>query len=222
MEIVEKYFPDLTEVQRRQFDALEDLYADWNAKINVISRKDFQNFATHHVLHSLGIAKVLHGAASSMPRGGACLGGADCAPSRLTTATRVLDVGTGGGFPTIPLAILYPDVHFTAVDSIAKKIRVVEGVVEGLGLKNVTPICTRVEGLKGKFDCVISRAVTQMPVFVGWVWGKLNPGGAIAALKGGDLTDELASTKLKWEVFPLRDYFEEEFFETKQVVYAKK
>ena len=204
MDIILKYFPDLTEEQRRQFAALWDLYADWNAKINVVSRKDFDQLYLRHVLHSLAIAKV-------------CTFG---------PGARVLDVGCGGGFPSVPLAILFPEVRFTAVDSIRKKIAVVEGVAAGAGLQNLTPRCARVESLSECFDYVVSRAVTAMPEFVGWVWNKIEKGqrgslpNGILYLKGGDLAEELALTRRRWTLYDIARFFDEEFFETKKVVYT--
>lgn len=205
-ELIDKYFPELTPRQRSQYAALYDLYADWNAKINVVSRKDFDQLYLRHVLHSLAIAKVCPFAAGA----------------------KVLDVGCGGGFPSIPLAILFPEVHFTAVDSIAKKITVVRSVAEGIGLQNLDPCCTRAEMLTERYDYVVSRAVTEMPVFAEWVWGKLVRGqrgglpNGILCLKGGDLTEELSRTRMKWRLFPISEFFEEEFFEAKQVVYTPK
>ncbi len=201
-EIVFKYFPDLTELQRGQISLLGELYKDWNRKINVVSRKDIDELYLRHVLHSLGIAKVVE----------------------FREGTEVLDVGTGGGFPGIPLAILFPRVRFTLVDSIAKKIRVVEEVVSGLGLQNVAVVNSRVEDLNGRFDFVVSRAVAAMPTFVRWVQGKIKKKSlhtfknGIFYLKGGDLTDELSELK-ETRIIALKDYFEEEFFETKSVVY---
>lgn len=204
MEIILKYFPDLTEEQRRQFALLEGLYNEWNEKINVISRKDMDSLYEKHILHSLGIAKV-------MP---------------FADGTRVLDIGTGGGFPGIPLAILFPNVEFTLIDSIGKKIKVVEAVAEGIGLKNLTAIHGRAEKLKDKYHFVVSRAVTQMPVFLRWLKGKFEKEqfnekhNGVLYLKGGDLAEELAG--LKCEIFNLKNHFEEEFFETKKVVYLSK
>ncbi len=202
--LIEKYFPNLTDHQREQFAALETLYGDWNEKINVISRKDMDSLYEKHILHSLGIAKVM-----------------EFAPG-----TKVLDIGTGGGFPGIPLAILFPEVSFTLADSIGKKITVVREVSEAIGLKNVTPVHTRAEQIKDRFHFVVSRAVTQMPVFLRWLHGKFekeqfNPKhNGILYLKGGDLAEELAG--LRAEIFQLTDYFEEPFFETKKVVYLSK
>ena len=203
-ELIEKYFPNLTEQQKEQFSKLEELYGEWNEKINVISRKDMDSLYEKHILHSLGIAKVMEFADN----------------------TKVLDIGTGGGFPGIPLAILFPNVQFTLVDSIGKKITVVKGVAESLGLKNVTAHHMRAEQLKEKFHFVVSRAVTQMPVFLTWLRGKFekeqfNPKhNGVLYLKGGDLAEELAG--LKAEIFNLKNYFDGEFFDTKKVVYLSK
>lgn len=206
MELIEKYFPEISERQKEQFAALYDLYADWNAKINVVSRKDFDQLYLRHVLHSLAIARVC----------------------TFDAGARVLDVGCGGGFPSVPLAILFPEAHFTAADSIRKKITVVEGVAEGLGLTNLKPRCVRVETLAERFDYVVSRAVTAMPEFVGWVWNRIERGqkgslpNGILYLKGGDLAEELALTGKRWYIYDIPRYFEEEFFETKKVVYTPK
>lgn len=204
LELVLKYFPDITSEQKNQFAELEILYKDWNEKINVISRKDTDSLYEKHILHSLGIAKVMEFADN----------------------TKVLDIGTGGGFPGIPLAILFPNVQFTLVDSIGKKITVVKGVAESLGLKNVTAHHMRAEQLKEKFHFVVSRAVTQMPVFLTWLRGKFekeqfNPKhNGVLYLKGGDLAEELAG--LRCEIFNLKNYFDGEFFDTKKVVYLSK
>ena len=206
MELIDKYFPGLTDTQRRQFAALYGLYADWNAKINVISRKDFEQLYLRHVLHSLSVAKVC----------------------TFDNGARVLDVGCGGGFPSVPLAILFPGAQFTAADSIRKKIAVVEGVASALGLPNLCPRCVRVETLAERYDYVVSRAVTAMPEFVGWVWSRIERGqrgslpNGILYLKGGDLAEELALTGKKWYVYDIPRFFEEEFFETKKVVYTPK
>lgn len=204
VELIQKYFPSLTEKQIEQFTKLDELYKEWNEKINVISRKDMDSLYEKHILHSLGIAKVM----------------------AFSDRTKVLDIGTGGGFPGIPLAILFPEVHFTLVDSIGKKITVVKEVSEGIGLKNITAIHSRAEDIKGQFHFVVSRAVTQMPVFLRWLRGKFdkeqfNPKhNGVLYLKGGDLAEELAG--LKSEIFNLKDYFEGDFFETKKVVYLSK
>lgn len=200
--IVYKYFPDLSPEQQEQIDLLGSLYKDWNQKINVVSRKDIDELYLRHVLHSLGIAKLI----------------------QFRPGTAILDVGTGGGFPGVPLAILFPEVHFTLVDSIAKKIRVVEDVVEGLNLMNVTVVNSRVEELQGQFDFVVSRAVAAMPTFVRWIKGKVHTNctntlkNGILYLKGGDLSEELTDFPHAF-IYDLSDYFDEDFFETKKVVY---
>lgn len=204
LELILQYFPNITSEQKKQFAELEVLYKDWNEKINVISRKDTDSLYEKHILHSLGIAKVM----------------------AFADNTKVLDIGTGGGFPGIPLAILFPNAQFTLVDSIGKKINVVKGVAESLGLKNVTAHHMRAEQLKEKFHFVVSRAVTQMPVFLTWLRGKFekeqfNPKhNGVLYLKGGDLAEELAG--LKAEIFSLKNYFDGEFFDTKKVVYLSK
>lgn len=206
MDLILKYFPDLTPQQRSQFEALYPLYEEWNAKINVVSRKDFDQLYLRHILHSLAIAKV-------------------CS---FDSGARILDVGCGGGFPSIPLAILFPEAKFVAADSIAKKIAVVRGVSEGVGLENLEPRNCRVEQIPERFDYVVSRAVTDMSTFVGWIWNRLERGqkgslpNGIIYLKGGDLAEELALTRKRWDVHQISDFFEEEFFETKRVVYTKK
>lgn len=202
VEIIFKYFPDLTDDQRGQFGQLGALYQDWNQKINVVSRKDIDELYLRHALHSLGIAKF----------------------QQFKPGSTVLDVGTGGGFPGIPLAILFPETHFTLVDSIGKKIKVVEEVVQGLGIKNVTTINSRVEEVKDKFDFIVSRAVAAMPTFTFWVKGKIKKESVherrngILYLKGGDLSEELKDYRTA-QVFDLTDYFTEDFFETKKLVY---
>jgi 16S rRNA (guanine527-N7)-methyltransferase len=203
MEIIQKYFTDLTEIQVAQFEQLEELYKEWNAQINVISRKDIDELYLRHVLHGLAIAKV----------------------QPFVAGSRILDVGTGGGFPGIPLAILYPEAQFVLVDAIGKKIKVVEAVAESIGLTNVSAHHLRAENVKGQFDFIVSRAVTNMPDFVKWVRKKVAKQqnhklkNGILYLKGGDLTEELKDF-VKAELFPIQDYFEEEFFETKKVVYV--
>lgn len=202
MELILKYFPQLTDIQKEQFSQLQKLYQDWNLKINVVSRKDIDELYLRHVLHSLGIAKI----------------------QTFLPGSKVLDVGTGGGFPGIPLAILYPDVKFHLVDSIGKKIKVVDEVVEGLQLENVKTTNARVETISENYDFIVSRAVAQMETFVHWVIGKIakkslhDRKNGILYLKGGDLTEELKVYK-NAEIYPLENYFEEEFFETKSVVY---
>ena len=203
MDVILKYFPNLTERQRGQFAALLSLYADWNAKINVISRKDMDAFYEHHVLHSLAVAKVV----SFRP------------------LAQVLDVGTGGGFPGIPLAILFPETHFTLVDSIGKKIHVVNEVAQALRLDNVKALQCRAEQVNGEFDFIVSRAVTALPELVGWVRGLVSPANyhnlhnGLLCLKGGDLGEELKPFGKKATVYDIADFFEESFFETKKVVY---
>ena len=203
MDLILKYFPKLTERQREQYAALLPLYEDWNAKINVISRKDMGNFYEHHVLHSLAIAKVM----------------------QFKTMADVLDVGTGGGFPGIPLAIMFPDANFYLIDSVGKKIKVVQDVVRQLELKNVRAEQIRAEQVEGDFDFIVSRAVTTLSEFAGWVKGKVSDShyhqlrNGILYLKGGDLTDELAPFRKKVRTWDISDFFEEEFFETKKVVY---
>jgi len=202
MEIIQKYFPNLTEIQLEQFTKLQELYKDWNLKINVVSRKDIDELYLRHVLHSLGIAKVI----SFKP------------------GSKVMDVGTGGGFPGIPLAILFPETQFHLVDSIGKKIKVVDEVVAGLGLENVKTTHGRVEEVKEQYDFIISRAVAQMETFVRWTKGKILKNqqhdlkNGILYLKGGDLSEELALYNSA-TIYDLPNYFEEDFFETKKVVH---
>jgi 16S rRNA (guanine527-N7)-methyltransferase len=201
--IIFKYFTEFTEKQHAEFSQLGLLYQDWNEKINVISRKDIENIYTNHVLHSLGIAKVM-----SFNKG-----------------AQVMDVGTGGGFPGIPLAILFPETEFHLVDSIGKKITVVKEVAATLGLKNVTAEQIRAEQIKNKYDFIVSRAVTRMKEFYGWVHNKIKStsnhslDNGILYLKGGDLDEELNELKKPYSLYELSDYFKEEFFETKKVVY---
>ena len=205
MELILKHFPDLTETQQAQFAQLGELYAYWNERVNVVSRKDIDNLYEKHVLHSLGIAKV----------------------HTFKAGTRVLDVGTGGGFPGIPLAILFPDTQFHLVDSIGKKIMVVNEVSRALGLKNLKADHMRAEQAKGPYDFVVSRAVTRLKAFYPWVKNNISEGfesglkHGILYLKGGDLKDEIKESKLKRvKQFDLSDHFKEEFFETKKVVYV--
>lgn len=201
--LITKYFPDITEHQLDQFRQLQELYSDWNSRINVVSRKDIDMLYERHVLHSLGIAKVIW----------------------FKAGTKILDVGTGGGFPGIPLAILFPESQFYLVDSIGKKIKVVQAVSEVLGLKNVKAEQKRAEELKETFDFIVSRAVADFNVFYSWVRNKFNkenfndlPNG-ILYLKGGDLEEELKEFGKRVKVYPLKYLFEEEFFETKKVVF---
>lgn len=202
MDEILKYFPDLTDIQIEQFQKLDFLYHDWNEKINVISRKDIDALYTKHVLHSLGIAKIM----------------------KFEPGTTVLDVGTGGGFPGIPLAILFPETRFYLIDVIAKKIKVVQGVVDALELKNVKAEQLRAENVKGDFDFIVSRAVTNMPDFVSWIKTKIKKQhkhtlkNGILYLKGGDLSEELKDFP-KATLYDLSTIFEDEFFETKKVVH---
>lgn len=203
MDIILKYFPDLTDIQKEQFSALYDLYVDWNSKINVISRKDIENLYVHHVLHSLGIAKVI----------------------RFASGSRILDVGTGGGFPGIPLAILFPESQFLLVDSIGKKIKVATEISASIGLKNISFRHARAEEIKEKFDFVVSRAVMPLGDLVKIVRKNISheqknplPNGLIC-LKGGELEKEILPFNKYAEVDNLNSFFEEEFFETKKVVY---
>ena len=204
MDIILKYFPDLTDTQKEQFAALYDLYTDWNSKINVISRKDITNLYEHHVLHSLGIAKVI----------------------QFKPGTSVMDLGTGGGFPGIPLAILFPDTKFHLVDSIGKKVRVATEIANAIGLKNVTTRHCRAEEEKQLFDFVVSRAVTPLTDLLKIIRKNISseqhnalPNGLIC-LKGGELEREVMPVKHQTIVTDLKDFFSEEFFETKKVVYV--
>ncbi|MFI1745554.1 16S rRNA (guanine(527)-N(7))-methyltransferase RsmG [Thalassobellus sediminis] len=202
MELVLKYFANLTEDQIDKFKKLESLYQDWNLKINVVSRKDIDELYLRHVLHSLGIAKVIS----------------------FRDGSRIMDVGTGGGFPGIPLAILFPECSFHLVDSIGKKLKVVDEVVEGLGLTNVRTTHSRVEDINETYDFIVSRAVAAMPTFVHWVKGKIAKEqkhelkNGILYLKGGDLTEELKDYRTT-TIYNLPDYFSEDFYETKKVVH---
>lgn len=203
MDIIKGYFPELSDKQYEQLSQLDELYRFWNAQINLISRKDIDNLYIHHVLHSLSLVKIITFAKGS----------------------KVMDVGTGGGFPGIPLAIAFPEVQFHLVDSIGKKIKVVKEVSAALGLKNVTSEQIRVEEVKDRYDFIVSRAVTTLPEFYTWVEPKFSkkklhtiPNG-IFYLKGGDLTTEIAPFKKKTTVFEISDFFKEEYFETKKIVY---
>ena len=204
MNIIEKYFPDLSARQYEQFAQLQPLYADWNAKINVISRKDIDMLMEHHVLHSLAIARY----------------------TQFVAATRIIDVGTGGGFPGIPLAIMFPEVHFTLIDSIGKKIRVVNEVSQAIGLKNVTAIQTRAEDLRNeKFDFIVSRAVASFPDFVAQTRHLVSRknqnavGNGILYLKGGDFAEEVAPFGRSAEVYDIDKFFSEEYFSTKRLIH---
>lgn len=204
MDIILKYFPNLTETQEQQFAALYDLYTDWNSKINVISRKDITNLYEHHVLHSLGIAKII----------------------QFRPGTEIMDLGTGGGFPGIPLAILFPDTHFHLVDSIGKKVKVATEIAQAIGLKNVTTRHCRAEEEKQQFDFVVSRAVMPLTDLLKIIRKNIRkeqhnalPNGLIC-LKGGELDREVMPVKHQTLIYDLKDYFEEEFFETKKVVYV--
>ena len=203
MQLILKYFPELSQKQITQFFELQDLYLYWNSKVNVVSRKDIAHLYLNHVLHSLSIAKIIH----------------------FKKGTKVLDVGTGGGFPGIPLAILYPDVDFFLLDSIGKKVRVVNDISSSIGLVNVCSINDRVENITETFDFVISRAVTNMTQFRRWVFGKFTNRNindlenGILYLKGGDLSEELKG--IKHVQYRISDFFEETFFQTKKVIYVK-
>jgi 16S rRNA (guanine527-N7)-methyltransferase len=205
IDLISHYFPDLTEDQKRKFAALEKIYFDWNEKINVISRKDTDNFYERHVLHSLAISKVI----------------------TFKNGTKIMDIGTGGGFPGIPLAILFPECEFILVDSIGKKIKVVHEISGALGLSNVIGIHERAEKINGKFDFVVSRAVTTMPKFLNWTKGKFlkenknDIKNGILYLKGGDLTDEMAGITNVIQYFDLADFYSEAFFKLKRVVYIQ-
>lgn len=201
--IIKTYFPELTDAQLELFEKAAALYVDWNSKINLVSRKDTEHLMERHFLHSLSIAKLI----SFKP------------------GTQVLDVGTGGGFPGIPLAIMFPEVKFHLIDSIGKKIMVVKDIAEKLGLTNVTADQIRAEDVKGQFDFVVSRAVTQLPEFNRWVKSKIKKKGfndlknGIIYIKGGEVLDEILETEKHYQILELQFVFEEEFFATKKVVY---
>ena len=205
-DLIIKHFPDITEHQKQQFESLGALYEEWNARINVVSRKDMEHLYTRHILHSLAIAKVC----------------------QFEAGARVVDIGCGGGFPSVPLAIMFPEVEFVGCDSIAKKIRVVEGIKAGAGIDNLTAVNSRAEQLGQKFDYVVSRAVTEMARFMPWAWPLLRKGqrgtlpNGILYLKGGELAEELAATRRHWDLYDIRTMFDDEFFDTKRVVYTKK
>ena len=206
LDLILKYFPDLTVKQKNQFNQLQSLYKEWNAQINVISRKDIDELYTRHVLHSLGIAKVI----------------------QFKAGTSIMDVGTGGGFPGIPLAILFPNSNFYLVDTIGKKIKVVNAVAKALALQNVEGVQKRAEKVKFEFDFIISRADTYLPKFNNWIKGKFSnesfndlPNGLLY-LKGGDLLEELKEAGKPYKSFDLKNYFSEDFFETKKVIYLER
>ena len=203
-ETIFNYFPDLSDFQKKQFETLGSVISDWNSKVNLISRKDLENFYLRHVLHSLGISKVIG----------------------IEGGSRIIDIGTGGGFPGLPLAILRPDISFHLVDSIRKKINAVESMIGQIGLQNTTTEWNRAENVNGKFDYAVSRAVAPLGTVWGWVRGTLErssiePGPGLLYLKGGDLEDELRSVKSEARIFELKDHFEDEFFDTKKVVYIR-
>lgn len=204
-QLILKYFPDISEIQKDQFSKLLSIYTEWNNQINVISRKDTDNFYERHVLHSLGIAKI----------------------QKFEDNSDILDIGTGGGFPGIPLAILYPNCNFLLVDSIGKKIKVVKEVAKTLNLTNVTAIHERAENINQQFDFIVSRAVTAMPAFLKWTKDKFKKKSVhdlkngILYLKGGDLTEEMKGVKKFYKTYDLKNIFEEVFFDTKKVVYVR-
>lgn len=204
-EQLKKYFPFLTEIQLSQYETLAKEFLSWNEKINLISRKDTDNLFEHHILHSLAIAKVC----------------------KFKPQCEVMDIGTGGGFPGIPLAIMFPETKFYLVDSIGKKIKVVQALVETLGLKNVKAEQIRAENVNRQFDFIVSRAVTYLPDFMQWTKGKISKiqyhdlSNGVLYLKGGDLTEELSTIKNKIKIYDIDNYFEGEFFETKKVIHVK-
>ena len=205
LDLILRYFPDLSEKQKHQFKQLQSQYQEWNKQINVISRKDINELYTRHILHSLGIAKII----------------------QFKPTTSIMDVGTGGGFPGIPLAILFPESNFYLVDTIGKKIKVVNAIADFLKLENVEGVQKRAENVKFEFDFIVSRAVTYLPKFNEWIKGKFSnnsfndlPNGLLY-LKGGDLTGELEAAGKKYQSFDLNKFFSDDFFETKKVIYLK-
>ena len=204
-ELIKRYFPEITEHKAEQYERLGELYAEWNSRINVISRKDMEHLYTRHILHSLAIAKVC----------------------RFEPGAKVVDIGCGGGFPSVPLAIMFPETEFVGVDSIGKKIRVVEGIAAGADIRNLRAVNSRAEQLGEKFDYVVSRAVTEMARFMPWAWPLRRKGpdkgslpNGVLYLKGGDLAEELAATRREWDLYDIRTMFDDEFFDTKKVVYT--
>lgn len=211
--IITKYFPNITDRQKQQFAALKPLYTEWNERINVISRKDMDSLYLHHILHSLAIAALI----------------------KFKPQTHILDIGTGGGFPGIPLAIMFPECQFMLIDSIGKKIKVVEAVAQSLELQNVTAAQIRAENVKQKFDFITGRAVTELSVFTSWIWNKIELNGqnalpnGIICLKGGNLAEEIEATKKRFHLsekqiveYPIPQFFTEEFFETKKLIYIQR
>lgn len=216
-EIISTQFPEVTPEQIEQFRLMEDLYRDWNSKINVVSRKDIDELYRHHVMHSLGIAAYIR---KQMPDVYDRLRGEG--PYSAALSMKILDLGTGGGFPGIPLAVMFPKAEFTLCDSIGKKIIVAAEVSKGLGLKNVKTVNARAESLPETFDYIVSRAVTSLDNFMPWVKGKYTDG--ILYLKGGDLAEEIAKAKLRKgsvHIWPISDWTDDPFFETKQVVFIE-
>ena len=216
--IIEEKFPEVTERQMEQFEKMDALYRDWNSKINVVSRKDIDELYRHHVLHSLGIAAYLK---TEMPDVYDRLRGEG--PFSIAEPLKVMDLGTGGGFPGIPLAVMFPHAHFTLCDSIGKKIIVATEVAKGLGLENVKTVNARAESLPETFDYIVSRAVTALDNFMPWVKGKYSEG--ILYLKGGDLTEEIAKARLRKgsvHIWPISGWTSDPFFETKQVIFIEK